>query len=47
MQGSIRLDQLGRVHFTEAANKWIFDQIANGSFSDPPVSLESACNQSS
>ncbi|KAL6500681.1 hypothetical protein OROHE_025478 [Orobanche hederae] len=27
------------VHFTEAANKWIFDQIVDGSYSDPPVSL--------
>ncbi|KAL6535186.1 hypothetical protein OROMI_026560 [Orobanche minor] len=34
------------VHFTEAANKWIFDQIVDGSYSDPPVSLESACNRS-
>ncbi|CAI9093038.1 OLC1v1028439C1 [Oldenlandia corymbosa var. corymbosa] len=32
-------------HFTEAANKWIFDQIVNGSFSDPPVPLSSACHK--
>lgn len=32
-------------HFTEAANKWIFQQIANGSFSDPPNSLEMACHR--
>ncbi|KAL6577920.1 hypothetical protein OROMI_010248 [Orobanche minor] len=30
-------------HFTEAANRWIFDRIVDGSFSDPPVSLEFAC----
>lgn len=34
------------LHFTEAASKWIFDQIAYGSYSDPPVSLESACSRS-
>ncbi|KAL0297033.1 UNVERIFIED_CONTAM: GDSL esterase/lipase [Sesamum radiatum] len=32
-------------HFTEAANRWIFDQIVDGSFSDPPVSLKFACNR--
>lgn len=32
-------------HFTEAANRWIFDQIVDGSFSDPPVSLKFACNK--
>ncbi|XP_048440760.1 GDSL esterase/lipase At3g26430 isoform X2 [Pyrus x bretschneideri] len=30
-------------HFTEAANKWIFQQIVNGSFSDPPNPLKTAC----
>ncbi|KAJ6351548.1 hypothetical protein OIU78_007465 [Salix suchowensis] len=34
------------VHFTEAANKWIFEQIVNGSFSDPPVPLKMACHGS-
>ncbi|PWA34959.1 GDSL-like Lipase/Acylhydrolase superfamily protein [Artemisia annua] len=24
------------IHFTEAANKWIYDQIVDGAFSDPP-----------
>jgi len=43
-------DRSGRVsgdgtHFTEAANKWIFDQIVNGSFSDPPIPLHLACNR--
>ncbi|KAG2708103.1 hypothetical protein I3843_05G160700 [Carya illinoinensis] len=32
------------VHYTEAANKWIFQQIANGSFSDPPISLKISCH---
>ncbi|QCD84658.1 GDSL esterase/lipase At3g26430-like [Vigna unguiculata] len=27
------------IHYTEAANNWIFLQILNGSFSDPPTSL--------
>ncbi|KAK7359028.1 hypothetical protein VNO77_00972 [Canavalia gladiata] len=31
------------IHYTEAANNWIFKQIANGSFSDPPTSLKMAC----
>lgn len=31
------------VHFTQAANKWIFDRIVDGSFSDPPVPLKMAC----
>ncbi|KAK6139192.1 hypothetical protein DH2020_027071 [Rehmannia glutinosa] len=25
------------VHYTEAANKWVFDQIVNGAYSDPPI----------
>ncbi|CAA0818266.1 GDSL esterase/lipase [Striga hermonthica] len=41
---SIRISWDG-AHFTEAANKWIFDQIVNGSFSDPPVSLDFACSR--
>ncbi|WRX14305.1 GDSL lipase/esterase - like 10 [Theobroma cacao] len=32
-------------HLTEAANKWIFEQIANGSFSDQPLPLRIACNR--
>ncbi|KAK7369305.1 hypothetical protein VNO80_11341 [Phaseolus coccineus] len=27
------------IHYTEAANNWIFLQMLNGSFSDPPMSL--------
>lgn len=33
------------VHFTEAANKWIFDRIVDGSYSDPPISLKMACHK--
>ena len=31
------------VHYTEAANKWVFNEIAGGKFSDPPNSLSMAC----
>ncbi|KAL5759956.1 hypothetical protein ACOSQ2_018794 [Xanthoceras sorbifolium] len=31
-------------HFTEAANRFIFDQIVEGAFSDPPVPLKMACH---
>ncbi|VAH44280.1 unnamed protein product [Triticum turgidum subsp. durum] len=31
------------VHFTEAANKFVFDQIVGGGLSDPPVPLRQAC----
>ncbi|KAM3706229.1 hypothetical protein ACJW31_03G137900 [Castanea mollissima] len=41
---SVRINWDG-THFTEAANKWIFNQIADGSFSDPPISLEMACHR--
>ncbi|XP_021743488.1 GDSL esterase/lipase At3g26430-like [Chenopodium quinoa] len=30
-------------HYTEAANKWVFDRMVNGSYSDPPISLKMAC----
>ncbi|KAL9997006.1 putative alpha-L-fucosidase [Helianthus debilis subsp. tardiflorus] len=33
------------VHYTEAANKWIFDQIVSGSFSDPPTPIGFACRK--
>uniref|UniRef100_A0A7N2M254 GDSL esterase/lipase n=1 Tax=Quercus lobata TaxID=97700 RepID=A0A7N2M254_QUELO len=33
------------VHYTEAANKWVFDQIVGGSFSDPPIPLKLACHR--
>ncbi|KAK1295052.1 GDSL esterase/lipase [Acorus calamus] len=32
-------------HFTEAANKWMFDHIHTGAYSDPPLSLEEACHR--
>jgi hypothetical protein len=32
-------------HYTEAANKFIFDQISTGVFSDPPVPLKMACHR--
>lgn len=32
-------------HFTEAGNKWVFDQIVGGSFSDPPIPLKLACQR--
>ncbi|KAK4274016.1 hypothetical protein QN277_017308 [Acacia crassicarpa] len=31
------------IHYTEAANKVIFDQISSGAFSDPPFPLNNAC----
>lgn len=33
------------IHFTEAANKWIYDQIVDGTFSDPHVPLKMACHK--
>ena len=33
------------VHYTEAANKWVFDKIVDGSFSDPPIPLNMACHK--
>ncbi|XP_027368349.1 esterase-like [Abrus precatorius] len=30
-------------HYTEAANKVVFDQIASGAFTDPPIPLNMAC----
>ncbi|GAB4860818.1 hypothetical protein Ancab_035980 [Ancistrocladus abbreviatus] len=33
------------VHFTEAGNKWIFDRIVDGSYSDPPIPLKMACRR--
>ncbi|KAL3629158.1 hypothetical protein CASFOL_026380 [Castilleja foliolosa] len=31
------------VHYSQAANQWVANQILNGSFSDPPVQISSAC----
>ncbi|KAL9259655.1 GDSL esterase/lipase-like protein [Drosera capensis] len=33
------------VHYTEAGNKWVFDKIVNGSYSDPPIPLHMACHR--
>ncbi|KAI4300995.1 hypothetical protein L6164_034314 [Bauhinia variegata] len=33
------------VHYTQAANNWVFDQIVDGSFSDPPLPLTRACHR--
>ncbi|XP_043695960.1 GDSL esterase/lipase At3g26430-like [Telopea speciosissima] len=34
-------------HFTEAANKFVVDQIATGKYTDPPITLQNACNRNS
>ncbi|OMO55584.1 Lipase, GDSL [Corchorus olitorius] len=33
------------IHYTEAANKFVYDQISTGSFSDPPIPLKQACQR--
>lgn len=33
------------VHYTEAANRWIADQIINGFFSDTLLPLSQACHR--
>ncbi|ONK57793.1 uncharacterized protein A4U43_C09F4150 [Asparagus officinalis] len=33
------------IHYTEAANRWVFGQISGGKFSDPPNSLKMACHR--
>ncbi|KAK7385191.1 hypothetical protein VNO78_30904 [Psophocarpus tetragonolobus] len=32
-------------HYTEAANKVVFDQISSGAFTDPPIPLNMACKR--
>ncbi|WJX77485.1 hypothetical protein P8452_60789 [Trifolium repens] len=32
-------------HYTEAANKIVFDQISTGAFTDPPIPLNIACHR--
>ncbi|CAH9142804.1 unnamed protein product [Cuscuta epithymum] len=32
------------VHYTEAANKWVFDKIVDGAYSHPPTPLTMACH---
>ncbi|WOL14378.1 hypothetical protein Cni_G23158 [Canna indica] len=33
------------IHYTEAANKWVFDRIVGGKFSFPPTPLRMACKK--
>ncbi|WVY90516.1 hypothetical protein V8G54_036030 [Vigna mungo] len=33
------------IHYTEAANKVVFDQISSGAFTDPPIPLNLACHR--
>ncbi|XP_047179460.1 esterase-like [Vigna umbellata] len=33
------------IHYTEAANKVVFDQISSGAFTDPPIPLNMACHR--
>ncbi|XP_068472324.1 GDSL esterase/lipase At3g26430-like isoform X2 [Phaseolus vulgaris] len=33
------------VHYTQAANKWVLEQIVDGAFSDPPIPLNMACHK--
>ncbi|KAK7275639.1 hypothetical protein RIF29_16759 [Crotalaria pallida] len=33
------------IHYTEAANKFVFNKISTGAFSDPPLPLKMACNR--
>ncbi|KAA8538471.1 hypothetical protein F0562_027983 [Nyssa sinensis] len=41
---SVRVNWDG-VHYTEAANKVVFDKISTGAFSDPPIPLRMACHK--
>ncbi|KAK6922293.1 GDSL lipase/esterase [Dillenia turbinata] len=41
---SVRINWDG-VHYTEAANKWVFDKIKDGAYSDPPIPLNMACHR--
>ncbi|OAY58267.1 esterase [Manihot esculenta] len=40
---SVRVNWDG-VHYTEAANRFIFEQISTGAFSDPPTALNMSCH---
>ncbi|XP_057442692.1 GDSL esterase/lipase ENOD8-like [Lotus japonicus] len=33
------------IHYTEAANKIVFDQISSGAFTDPPIPLNMSCQR--
>ncbi|KAF8404089.1 hypothetical protein HHK36_008969 [Tetracentron sinense] len=41
---SVRVNWDG-IHYTEAANKLVFEQIVDGALCDPPVSLKMACHR--
>ncbi|XP_059433932.1 esterase-like isoform X2 [Corylus avellana] len=41
---SVRVNWDG-FHYTEAANKFVFNQISTGAFSDPPIPLKMACHR--
>ncbi|XP_057973668.1 esterase-like [Malania oleifera] len=41
---SVRVNWDG-IHYTEAANKFVFDHISTGAFSDPPLPLRLACRR--
>lgn len=41
---SVRINWDG-VHYTQAANKFVFDHIVDGSFSEPPIPLNMACHK--
>ena len=41
---SVRVNWDG-AHYTEAANKFVFDRISTGAFSDPPIPLNMACHR--
>ncbi|KAJ8762884.1 hypothetical protein K2173_023013 [Erythroxylum novogranatense] len=41
---SVRVNWDG-IHYTEAANKFVFDKISTGAFSSPPIPLEMACHR--
>ncbi|PKI31122.1 hypothetical protein CRG98_048490 [Punica granatum] len=41
---SVRVNWDG-AHYTEAANKWVIEQIVNGSYSNPPIPLGMSCNR--
>ncbi|KAK6277328.1 hypothetical protein POUND7_017651 [Theobroma cacao] len=43
---SVRVNWDG-IHYTEAANKFVFDQISTGAFSNPQLPLKMACHQAS
>lgn len=41
---SVRVSWDG-THLTEAANKFVFDRVSTGAFSDPPIPLKLACHR--